>query len=50
MALSSFPGLLEQEDALLVGGDDVQQAIAIEIGDDELGADSALVVDLMRGE
>ena len=42
--------LLEHEDALLVGRDDIEQAVAVEVGDDELGADAALVVDLARGE
>ena len=42
--------LLEQEHALLVGRDDIEQAVAVEVGDDELGADAALVVDLARGE
>src|SRR4051794_31102878 len=46
----SFPDLLEQEHALLVGGHDIEQAVAVEVGDDELGADPALVVDLAWGE
>src|SRR5689334_12707260 len=37
--------LLDEEDSLLVGGDDVEQAVAVEVDDDELGADTALVVD-----
>ena len=40
------PDLLEQEDPLLVRGDDIQQAVAVEIRDDELGSDAALVIDL----
>ncbi len=42
--------LLEEEYAFFVGRYDVEQAVAVEIGDDELGADAALVVDFMRGE
>src|SRR5436190_23263391 len=45
-AASVLPRLLEQEHALLVGSDDIEQSIAVEVGDDELGADPALVVDL----
>jgi len=48
--LLSFPGLLEEEHALLVGRDDIQQAVAVEIRDDELGSDAALVIDRARGE
>src|SRR5690349_20997251 len=44
------PNLFEQEHALLVGGDDVEQAVAVEVGDDELGTDAALVVDLAGGK
>src|SRR4051812_26908420 len=47
-----FPrtGLLEQEHALLVRGDDVEDAVPIPVGDHELGADAALVVDLPGSE
>jgi hypothetical protein len=42
--------LLQQEHAFLVGRDDIEQAVAVEVGHDELGADAALVIDLARGE
>ncbi len=42
--------LFEQEHAFLVGRDDIEQAIAVEIGHDKLSADTALIVDFARGE
>ena len=42
--------LLDEEHALLVGRDDIEHAVAVEVSDDELGADAALVVDLARRE
>jgi hypothetical protein len=43
-----WSGLLEEEDALLVGRDDVEQSVAVKVGHDELRADAALVADQLR--
>src|SRR5689334_20019574 len=42
--------LLDQEYALLVGRDDIEQAIAVEVENHELGTDAALIVDQTRSE
>src|SRR5258708_2452255 len=42
--------LLENEHAALVGDDDVEQPVAVDVGDLELGADAGVVVDQLRDE
>src|SRR6266705_145575 len=44
------PLLDEQENTFLIRYDDVGKAVAIDIGHFKLGADSGIVVDLMRRE
>src|SRR4051812_36397574 len=46
----SFTLLDEGEDAAFVADGDVEKAIAVEIGDDELRADAGVVVDEVRLE
>src|SRR5438874_13732623 len=45
-----FALLHDHADALLVGHDHVQEAVPVDVGYDELGADPGVVVDLHRSE
>src|SRR5215218_1960901 len=40
-------GLLEVVDAFFVGGDDVEEAVGVDVGDFELRADAAIVIDFV---
>src|SRR5205807_7905752 len=49
-SLLLLPHLLDHEGALLVAGDDAEQAVAVDVGDRELRADAGVVVDDVRRE